>query len=99
MKQGTIEYTIKTERQFEKIQGRIVGERTDSEYWEKAKGYDSEGSFDPENHNSELVEKIRQEHARLLSSNPNILKYESRIVEKLPLPEVEIEDEENKDEK
>jgi hypothetical protein len=86
MKPGTIEYTIKTERKSTNIEG-IPTEEIITEYTQKVRGYDSEDTFNKENPNSELIEKVRQEHKKILMSNPNILRYQSNLVERLSLPE------------
>ena len=80
MKKGTVEYTVRTERKrTESV------EKIESEFAYKIRGYDMNDTFDSENINQDLVEKIRQEHSRFLLSNPNISRYESRLVERLPL--------------
>lgn len=79
MKKGTIEYIIRTERK----KSEDSSEKFLLEYAYKARGFDYEDSFDTENPNSELVERIKLEHIRILNLNPNILRYESKLVEKL----------------
>ncbi len=96
MKKGTIEYTVRTERKKSKSSDSFESELTsesaekiESEFCYRVRGHDMSDTFDPETINQNLVEKIRQEHSRFLLSNPNILRYESRLVERLPYRESE----------
>lgn len=80
MKKGTVEYTVRTER---KKAGSA--EKIEPEFAYRVRGHDMSDTFDPETIDQNLVEKIRQEHLRFLLSNPNILRYESRLIERLPI--------------
>ena len=77
MKKGTVEYTVRTERKKNK-------DEIESEFAYRVRGHNMSDTFDPETINQNLVEKIKQEHSRFLLSNPDILRYESRLIERLP---------------
>jgi len=83
MKRGTVEYTIRTER---KPANNGNPEQLLTEYWFKARGHDSDDTFNQENVDSKLITDVRAEHARILS-DPTILKYESRVVQGLTVRE------------
>jgi hypothetical protein len=83
MKAGTVEYFVRTLRNYDG-DGQNRKEVYDSELWIKVRGHDNDGTFDPENIDSELVRKLLEENMRLLQGNPNLRKRESKAVEELP---------------
>ena len=85
MKPGTIEYQVRTERKYTGT-GPQKEEHLETEYWFKIRGHDSDDTFDPENVNTGLVEKLRQQNIAVMMGNSNLLRHSSSATEMIPTP-------------